>query len=451
VQKPQIKLLLVVTIAVFLTACGGGGGSSSSAPPTTASPIPAPVPAVLANQVTVSSDITKNVYSTSYTATAQTPVIDDKCLLTANSISYPEAYRGVFPLPQVKGSFANANIGLGIGIKDNWGDGYVTNPNINRNCATDNRTAFVAALKRLKTLGSSYVYVAQYGCLRDGTNPTSFLGQISISDADLVWMGQQAQAQGLKARLVMQVCDTDQKGKLLNNLTLDNQWYSTFFDTYSAFILDQARLAQTAGFDAISLDWGHWGPNWASVSLIRSTRLQQLSAAMRQVFNGRQFLMSTWGAHAAPADLVATVDMLAAYVGTTITSAQSSSLSVDQLLPGFTNSINSRQFLGNAKPMIWLLQMQSHKDFFVSGWVEDAGCWSTPCATSLTTDFSVQAIGIEAALEAINQQTFFKTESVFINSYWLADTVTPHDSFPNTSQSIRNKPAESIVYQWWKK
>ena len=63
----------------------------------------------------------------------------------------------------------------------------------------------------------------------------------------------------------------------------------------------------------------------------------------------------------------------------------------------------------------------------------------------------MQAIGIEAALEAINQQTFFRTESVFINSYWLADTMTPHDSFPNTSQSIRNKPAESIVYQWWKK
>jgi hypothetical protein len=449
---------LLIFLLSLLAACGGGGGgtSSSSAPPTTAiptTPAPAPVPALLANQVTVSSDITKNSYSTSYSATAQTPVIDDKCLLTADSISYPEAYRGAFALPQVKGSFANANIGLGIGIKDNWGDGYMPNPNINRNCATDNRTAFVAALKRLKALGSSYVYVAQYGCLRDGTNPTTFLGQISISDADLVWMGQQAQAHGLKARLVMQVCDTDQKGRLLDNSTLDSQWFSTFFDTYNAFMLDQARLAQTAGFDAIQLDWGHWNlaKGWTSASSIRSARLQQLSAAMRQVFNGRQFLMSTWGWHAEAAGLVATVDMLVAHLDPRITSVQSNSLSVNQLLPGFTNSINSRQFLGNAKPIIWLLQMQSHKDFFVNGWVEDAGCWSTPCATSLTTDFSVQAIGIEAALEAINQQTFFKTESVFVNHYWLSDTMTPHDSFPNTSQSIRNKPAESILYQWWKK
>jgi len=450
-----MRFLLYAFILIFLTACGGGGGgSSSSTTPTTTTPATTTptTPVVLASQVTISSDIAKNAYLTSYTASALTPVIDDTCLLTASSINYPTSYQGAFPLPQVVGNFASANIGLGVGMKDNWGDGYLANPNINKNCATDNRTAFVATLKRLKALGSSYVYIPQWGCLSDATNPISFLGQISISDTDLVWMGQQAQAQGIKARLVMQVCSNDQKGKLLNNLTLDNQWYSTFFDTYSAFALRQARLAQTAGFDAVQLDWGDWQPaSWAPFSSLRSTRLQQLSTNIRQVFNGSQFIYSTWNVNDAPASLVASVDMLVAFVGTRVTSAQSSSLSVSQLLPGFANSINSRQFLGNGKPIIWMLQMQSHKDFFVNGWVEDAGCWSTPCASSLTTDFSVQAIGIEAALEAINQQTFFKTESVFINSYWLADTITPHDSFPNTSQSIRNKPAESIVYQWWKK
>ena len=454
------KFLLTLTI-LLVAACGGGGGggggessttvsggggsSSSASPPTTTTP-------VFANQVTISANINANAYPTVYAAVASTPVIDDTCLVAADSISYPAAYQGAFLLPPVKGNFASANIGLGVGVKDNWGDGYISNPNINKTCATDNRTAFVATLKRLKSLGSSYVYIAQYGCLRDAINPTSFLGQISISDADLAWMGQQAQAQGIKARLLMQVCSNDQKGKILNNLTLDNQWYSTFFDTYSAFMLDQARIAQTAGFDAISLDWGDWNPiSWAPISSLRSTRLQQLSANIRPVFNGRQFLMSTWSTNDAPPSLVNSVDMLVAFIGTKLTEAQSSSLSVSQLMPGFTNSINSRQFLGSGKPLIWILQIQSHKDFFVNGWVEDAGCWSTPCASSLTTDFSVQAIGIEAALEAINQQTFFKTESVFVNSYWLADTISPHDSFPNTSQSIRNKPAESIVYQWWKK
>jgi hypothetical protein len=435
-------LIGTIGLALFLSGCGGGGSSSGDTPTTKP---------VVASHVTVSANVYSNAYPTLYAAVASSPVIDDTCLVEADSIRYPAAYQGAFPLPPVKGNFASANIGLGVGIKDNWGDGYITNPNINKHCATDNRTAFVATLKRLKSLGSSHVYIAQYGCVRDAVNPTSFLGQISISETDLIWMGQQAQAQGIKARLLMQVCSNDQKGKILNNLTLDNQWYSTFFDTYSAFMVDQARIAQTAGFDAISLDWGDWNPDWVPISSLRSTRLQQLSADIRSVFNGRQFLMSTWSTSDAPPSLVNSVDMLVAFVATKLTHAQSSSLSVSQLLPGFANSINSRQFLGSQKPIIWMLQMQSHKDFFVDGWVEDAGCWTTPCASPLTTDFSVQAIGIEAALEAINQQTFFKTESVFINSYWLSDTITPRDSFPNISQSIRNKPAESIVYQWWKK
>jgi hypothetical protein len=406
----------------------------------------------LASQVTVSTNVVANAYPPLYTAVAPTPVVDDTCLVTADSVSYPAAYQGAFPLPQVKGNFANANIGLGVGIEDHWGDGYLPNPNINKGCATDNRTAFVAVLKRLKALGSSYVSIPQFACLSDARNPTSFLGQISIPDADLVWMGQQAQAAGIKARLLVQICSNDQKGTLINNLTLDNQWYSTFFDTYSSFMLNQARVAQTAGFDAISLDWGDWLPaDWAPARSIRSARLQQLSTNMRRVFTGRQILYATWDANAAPSGLVASVDMLVVMVGATLTPSQSNALSVNQLLPSFTNSINWKQFLGNSKPIIWELQIQSHKDFFVTGWVNDAACWSTPCGATVTTDFSVQAIGMEAALEAINQQTFFKTESVFINTYWLADTITSHDSFPNTSQSIRNKPAESIVYQWWRK
>jgi hypothetical protein len=455
-----MKHIFVALITVgFLSACGGGGGggsdpsSSTTTTTTSTTTTTTTAPAVFASQVTISSDIAKNAYPPLYTVVAPTPVIDDTCLVAADSISYPVAYQGAFTLPPVKGNFASANIGLGVGVKDNWGDGYLANPNINKKCATDNRTAFTATLKRLKALGSSYVYIPQYGCLKDATNPISFLGQISIPDADLVWMGQQVQAQGMKARLMMGVCSNDQKGNLLNNLTLNNQWYSTFFDTYSAFALHQAQLAQTAGFDAISLDWGDWQPaSWAPASSIRSARLQQLSVSMRQIFTGRQMLYTTWNSNDCPSGLVASVDLLMAQLGTSkLTPAQSNALTVGQLLPGFIQSINWRQHLGNAKPIIWILQMQSHKDFFVNGWVEDAGCWSTTCAGSFTTDFSVQAIGIEAALEAINQQTFFKTESVFVNSYWLADTVTPRDSFPNISASIRNKPAESVVYQWWKK
>lgn len=102
---------------------GGGGGSSSSATPTTTTTPPTTIapttPEVFASQVTISSDIAKNRYPTSYIASALTPVIDDTCLITASSINYPTSYQGVFSLPQVVGNFASTNIGLGVGIKDN--------------------------------------------------------------------------------------------------------------------------------------------------------------------------------------------------------------------------------------------------------------------------------------------------------------------------------------------
>ncbi len=42
------------------------------------------------------------------------------------------------------------------------------------------------------------------------------------------------------------------------------------------------------------------------------------------------------------------------------------------------------------------------------------------------------------------------TDSINFTSYWWTDTMKPYQSLPEISQSIRNKPAESIVYQWWK-
>ena len=89
------KFLLTLTI-LLVGACGGGGGgggsSSSATPTTTTTP-------VVANQVTISANVNANAYPTVYAAVASSPVIDDTCLVAADSISYPAAYQGAFALP----------------------------------------------------------------------------------------------------------------------------------------------------------------------------------------------------------------------------------------------------------------------------------------------------------------------------------------------------------------
>jgi hypothetical protein len=111
-------------------------------------------------------------------------------------------------------------------------------------------------------------------------------------------------------------------------------------------------------------------------------------------------------------------------------------------------------------PVILNIQVQSREDFFLTGWKEDGFCTSAtlengtfvPCIQeSFVTDFSVQAIGIEGIMQAIADQDSFEIGSVDIHTgYWLSDTLTPSsEGFPNISQSVRGKPAESVVKYWY--
>ena len=116
-------------------------------------------------------------------------------------------------------------------------------------------------------------------------------------------------------------------------------------------------------------------------------------------------------------------------------------------------------------PIIWDFNIQSRDKAVSQGWVEDGFCITTvngapvdyndPLCMQKTykTDFSVQAIAIEGAFQAIKEQAYFKTYGVnFSTGYWLTDTLTPGaEGFPNLSQSIRGKPAEKIVKFWYSK
>jgi hypothetical protein len=117
-------------------------------------------------------------------------------------------------------------------------------------------------------------------------------------------------------------------------------------------------------------------------------------------------------------------------------------------------------------PIIWDFNIQSRDKALSQGWIEDGFCvsstgngeivsYSNPLCLqkNYVTDFSVQALAIEGAFQAVKQQTYFKNYGVnFSTGYWHTDTLSSGDEgFPNLSQSIRGKPAENIVKYWYKK
>ena len=449
-------------------ACGGGGGgSSSSATPTTT---PTTTPTVFASQVTISSDIAKNVYPTSYTASALTPVIDDTCLLTASSITYTASYQGTFSLPQVNGSFANTNVALSIAPKDDWvNSGGPPNPNLNKGCITSHKDAFSSTLLRLKALGATYLTIYSSTRLDDASNPRALAGYF-ISDSDLIWMGQQAANSGMKLRFTMQVDVWDQKGNdvyaAINKLSVDQQqaWATNFLGLYKSMMLHEAAVMATLpnSFDAIKLDWGYFDPTlFANNKALKINALVDLSLAIRNIYNWKQWInhFSVTDFSVPNSNLMSGADLLVSAVdlievmpqnARVMTQDEENNLSA-AFIKNFFNIVPN-WILSLKKRVIWNIQVQSHRTFFTKGWIED--CCVTPNYTGALTDFSVQAIGVEGMLEMISDKTRnggVLSDSVNISSFWWTDTLSAHDGLPNISQSIRNKPAESIVYQWWKK
>lgn len=135
-----------------------------------------------------------------------------------------------------------------------------------------------------------------------------------------------------------------------------------------------------------------------------------------------------------------------------VDATENANLSVTLLKVKYLDLMNN---LANAhgpskKPVVWQVFAQSHRDWPLIHWIEDGFCVDSCMQNSLQTDFSVQVIEYEAMLEAIAEQTFFFTASVDAKAYWFVDVILPKDSFPNISQSPRNKPAESILYEWFR-
>ena len=412
-------------------------------------------PTVTGNYILTSTTISQNTYPNTYNTVSVLPAVDDTCLVSAPSIQYPASYRGAFALPTKPAGQTLANIKLGVTIKDNWNyadNAIQDNPNLNAGCNTSNRTAFVNTLLRQKALGAAYVNIPQYACLPSAANPSTPItaSVVSISDADLVWMGQQAQSMGMKIRMTMQICSSDEYGHPMP--ITDATWLTQFFTAYNTFMVHEAQIAQSAGFEAMSLDWTDWSPDFTNYVALRDSSLVTLAAKLRTVFTGKLWLIDTWDQPSAA--LLNSVDMLVQNISTpypALTASQNSNLSVSTLKPGYDNFLNSYYSKFGSKPVMFAIQIQSHSSYFLTGWIEDAGCYGGNCASTLTTDFSVQAIGYEAVLETIHDARYpINLDSIVVNSYWLSDTLTPHTSFPNTSQSVRNKPAEAVIYNWFK-
>jgi len=406
--------------------------------------------------MTVPTDFTKIPYPEFYQhiPTFSYTVPNPYCAIATEVVAYPASYLGAFPLPAIQGAPLPIGVSRGAAVKDYWHYG-LTNPSTNAGCSGDMHAAFINTLQRLRILGADHVDIYEAAYLVD-VNAASLefdlTSRIEISDAELAWIVSAAKAAGLEVHERMQISGED-----LNHVLLPtpptSAWASTYLDAYTRFIVNRAAVAQSDGIQAFQLDWD--GGYWFDWTPLRDLFIAKMTAAARQVrgvYSGKILYgdQAPWISN--DVDLMNSIDWFIGDIfGIQFSAADNANITVPQLREKYLTLITGLgNTLGAAKrPVVWQLFAQSHRDYLLNGWVEDGFCVSGCAQNAVRTDFSVQAIAYEAMLEAVSTQTTFTTAGVTAVASWYVDVMLPAQSFPNISQSWRNKPAESILYRWF--
>jgi hypothetical protein len=430
------KLVLTSAIALLVAGCGGGGGSDTSKSTTQSAP---PQPVVQTQ------------------ATCTNP----------HNADYPANFAGPWPTPNSNLKL-NANIVRSAGFKDYYAGMYSNR--VKSNCTSDEYTKlmYIQTLDKMKELGVQRAWIYNFSHWEDASanNWTTSRKNWEVPESVMTFIVTEARKRNIEIYLSWQYSIQDYDGDKLFSMTqtADETLVRKIMDAYEPVILDVSKYAESVGIAGISLDWNamyvrdmHLYNNYIN------KRFSKIADGIKSNFKGKlvfgQFLIPQYDE-----ELWNKVDMIMVEIIPRLEEIEAINMSVENVEAATLREIENKYKgmnipYGYTKPIIIKVLIQSHKNFFREGWIEDGFCVEGVTSSNekhkciqetYTTDFSVQAVGLEGMMRAINSQSLFKVESVDYNSLWLTDTLQPGiEGFPNLSQSVRGKPAEKVLKQWF--
>jgi len=430
-------------------------------------PKTAVVPAEDKNSITMNdvlvtpTDINKIDYPKFYNTPAivKATIKDPYCAITKEEVVYPVSYLGSHEFPQIKNAPLPAEISRIIGIKDTW----VPEPNLNKSCYSSGYTAtkqaYEKTLERVKVLGANQISFTNYVHFSDFKNAQiDGPDKAAVSEGDLRFVADKASKQNLKFILYLNLAPGKQTVSDIPN----SSWLSTLTKNWEPFVLNQAKIAEETGIYAIMINHFDYQPTIKGFEDTYQKEMTLLLQKMKTIYSGRVLLMidPIWGADLSKLDLL--LKQVDGFIYTPVTNIlgnqNDKTVSVNNLKTLYLDNFAGlgRDFNKYNKPIYIRILIQSSKEFLEKGWSEDMFCimrGSEQCyQNKLEVDFGAQAIAYEAMLEAIAQihNKHFTVGGVDSYGYWFTDVILPSFSQPQIAQSIRNKPAESIIKAWFK-
>lgn len=426
-------------------------------------PPPSELPkAQIASAIVISTDITKINYPEFYnnpTVVKDAVVENAYCAIEKGEVAYPIEYLGNYGFPEVVGAPLPSSIQRLVGLKDVW----IPEPNKNDGCVSLGydamREAFEKTLPRVKALGaggitfSNYVHFSNFNdAITDGPE------KAAMPEEEFRFAASKAQEIGLDAVLYLNLA--------LGNETVSwdipgEDWLAKLIRNWGKFVLNQANVAEETGIDAVMLNHFDYQPGIYGFEEVFQAEMLALLQEVRDVYTGKVLLMidPVWGADLNKLDtLLRQVDGFLYTPQTNILeNVSDKTVSVNNLKSLYLKNFEDigRDFARYGKPFYLRILIQSTKVFLEEGWHEEMFCiqrGADPCyQKGLEVDFSAQAIAYEAMLEAIKEASgkYLDVGAVDSYGYWYTDVMLPDVSQPQIGQSVRNKPAESIVKQWF--
>lgn len=455
-----MKRYIVLGSLLTLASCGGGGGETPS------------------TTVTATS-----------TVTAQSTVVS---CANPHKSTYPDSYKGNYTFTPSNNKLDSTMV-RAVGLKDYYPGGEGPGgPNLYSNACAQYEYAkmlYRESLDKIKADGADVVWVYNYARWDNVRNSVMKIDKKDqqIPDVMVEYIVQEAHKRGLKVYYSWMFDPRDVMGNSIYKpgTNIEEPALIQMLDSYASLMTDISKYAQTIGIDGIAADWnalyirnveGEFRTLW-------DNRMSAIIDDIRKNFKGK----ITYGASAFSVlwynpTVMNKVDYLTinATIGT-YTKTDAPKVDLDTLIKNahcsiqyqYMRLVDAQQAFSNIcplktiradlklPPVMWTIQVQSHNRVLTHGWQEDGFCVpgktddgqdSTCVQETFTTDLSIQAMGIEALLQAISKQDYFKNGGVDLSaSYWHTDEVYPESrrGFPNISQSIRNKPAEAIVKSWF--
>lgn len=231
------------------------------------------------------------------------------------------------------------------------------------------------------------------------------------------------------------------------------EWVTKWMDELETSLLNIAKNAEKAGIYGLDITPHYLTPRFGPYEDLADARFKEIIKKIREIYHGKVFGTedAKFGGFSGVPKYIDDLDGLYISVPAITNLPKSASVSAIKIEQA-KNLEELLQYVNNYKRDLFIMLSQASFDKSISGTpFFEFNDYANAKKQSYKADYQLQARVYEAYFENINGNKKFS--GVGINNYWWDDMMDPKYADPliSMSFSIRNKPAEIITKNWWKK